>query len=392
MAVNTLSFNQLSTVLAEITSQATGVKHMAPISTRDFVSVAQTGLLTGYDPLMTAISQVLSRTIFSIRPYSRKFGGLMADTIRYGNHVRKLQSVDKPFEDDDRFTLVDGQSVDQYEVNKPEVLQTNFYGANVYQKSLTVYRDQLDCAFTSPEEFSRFLSMIMTNASDMIEQAHENTARATLVNFIGGKLAGDKTNVIKLLTEYNAATGLTLDSESVMQPDNFPTFTRWMFGRIKTISDMITERSAKYHINITTPHNKTIMRHTPLDRQKIYLASRFMNQIDSTVLSQTYHNNFLRIADHERVGYWQSIDNPLRINVTPTYMSNAGALVTPEAVSQDNVIGAIFDEEAVGITVVNQWSATTPFNARGGYSNIFWHFTDRYWNDFTENGVVLLLE
>ena len=128
---------------------------------------------------------------------------------------------------------------------------------------------------------------------------------------------------------------------------------------------MITERSAKYHINITTPHNKTIMRHTPLDRQKIYLASRFMNQIDSTVLSQTYHNNFLRIADHERVGYWQSIDNPLRINVTPTYMSNAGALVTPEAVSQDNVIGAIFDEEAVGITVVNQWSATTPFNARG---------------------------
>ena len=27
-----------------------------------------------------------------------------------------------------------------------------------------------------------------------------------------------------------------------------------------------------------------------------------------------------------------------------------------------------------------------------GYSNIFWHFTDRYWNDFTENGIVLLLD
>lgn len=392
MPVNTLSFNQLSTVLSEITSQATGTKVLTPINTGEFVSVAQTGLLTGYDPLMTAISQVLSRTIFSIRPYNRKFGGLMADQIRYGNHVRKLQSVDKPFEDDDRFTLVDGQSVDQYKVNKPEVLQTNFYGANVYQKSLTIYRDQLDNAFSGPDEFSRFLSMIMTNASDMIEQAHESTARSTLVNFIGGKIAGDTKSVINLLTEYNTATGLSLTAESVMQPDNFPAFTRWMFARIKTISDMLTERSSRYHVNITSPVDKTVMRHTPLDRQKIYLSARFMNQIDATVLSQTYHDNFLRIADYERVGYWQSIDDPLDINVKPTYMSNSGALVSPEAVSQSNVIGAIFDEEAVGITTVNEWSATTPFNARGGYSNIFWHFTDRYWNDFTENGVVLLLE
>lgn len=392
MPVNTLSFNQLSTVLSEITSQATGTKVLTPINTGEFVSVAQTGLLTGYDPLMTAISQVLSRTIFSIRPYNRKFGGLMADQIRYGNHVRKLQSVDKPFEDDDRFTLVDGQSVDQYKVNKPEVLQTNFYGANVYQKSLTIYRDQLDNAFSGPDEFSRFLSMIMTNASDMIEQAHESTARSTLVNFIGGKIAGDTKSVINLLTEYNTATGLSLTAESVMQPDNFPAFTRWMFARIKTISDMLTERSARYHVNITSPVDKTVMRHTPLDRQKIYLSARFMNQIDATVLSQTYHDNFLRIADYERVGYWQSIDDPLDINVKPTYMSNSGALVSPEAVSQSNVIGAMFDEEAVGITTVNEWSATTPFNARGGYSNIFWHFTDRYWNDFTENGVVLLLE
>lgn len=392
MPVNTLSFNQLSTVLSEITSQATGTKVLSPINTGEFVSVAQTGLLTGYDPLMTAISQVLSRTIFSIRPYNRKFGGLMADKIRYGNHVRKLQSVDKPFEDDDRFTLVDGQSVDQYKVNKPEVLQTNFYGANVYQKSLTIYRDQLDNAFSGPDEFSRFLSMIMTNASDMIEQAHESTARSTLVNFIGGKIAGDTNSVINLLTEYNTATGLSLTAESVMQPDNFPAFTRWMFARIKTISDMLTERSARYHVNITAPEYKMVMRHTPLDRQKIYLSARFMNQIDATVLSQTYHDNFLRIADYERVGYWQSIDDQLAINVKPTYMLNNGELVSQETVSQSNVIGAIFDEEAVGITTVNEWSATTPFNARGGYSNIFWHFTDRYWNDFTENGVVLLLE
>lgn len=387
---NTMTFTQLSTVLTEITSQATGAKVISPVNTAEFVSVAQTALLTGYDPIINAISQVLSRTIFSIRPYNRKFRGLMVDNIRYGNHVRKLQSIDKPFEDDDRFELVDGAAVDPYIVNKPEVLQTNFYGQNVFQKSLTIFKDQLDTAFSGPDEFQRFISMVMQNVSDMIEQAHESVERATLANFIGGKLVGDADSVFHLVTEYNDVTGLQLDSDTVKKPENYVPFTRWMFGRIKNLSDLMTERSAKFHINIT---NKTVMRHTPLDRQKIYLASPEMNSIDANVLSQTYHDEFLRIADYERVNYWQSIDTPMGISVTPVYMLPTGSLQTAEEnMAQSNILGVIFDEEAVGITTVNQWSAPTPFNGRGGYTNIFWHFTDRYWNDFTENGIVLLLD
>ena len=181
-----LTFNQLSTVLSDIVAQATGQKALAPLNTASFITVAKKGLEAGYDPLSTAISQVLSRTIFSVRPYSRKFKGLNVSNQRYGNHVRKLLTIDKPFEDDDRLKLVDGESIDQYRVNKPKVLQTNFYGANVYQKSVTIYKDQLDCAFSSPDEFASFISMVMQNASDMIEQAHEETARATIGNLIAG--------------------------------------------------------------------------------------------------------------------------------------------------------------------------------------------------------------
>ena len=141
---NDLTFNQLSTVLTAITNQATGVNNIEAVDTASFISVAQTALKTGYDPLTTAISQVLSKTIFSVRPYTRKFKGLNVSNQRYGNHVRKLLTIDKPFEDDDRLKLVDGESIDQYKVNKPKVLQTNFYGANQYQKSVTIYEDQLD--------------------------------------------------------------------------------------------------------------------------------------------------------------------------------------------------------------------------------------------------------
>ena len=41
---------------------------------------------------------------------------------------------------------------------------------------------------------------------------------------------------------------------------------------------------------------------------------------------------------------------------------------------------------------VNQWNAPTPFNVAGGYTNFYFHKSDRYLNDFTEKGVVLLLD
>jgi hypothetical protein len=284
MAVNDLTFNQLATVLNSVASQATGKAVLTATNTGEFVSVAQTALKTGYDPVLSAISQVLSKTIFSVRPYSRKFGGIEITNQQFGNITRKLSISDKDFEDDDRITLTDGEAVDMFKVNKPNMLQTNFYGANVYEKSLTIFRDQLDCAFTSPDEFGMFISMTMQNATDLLEQARENLARATIANFIGAKIICDTTNVIHLLTEYNTLTGSTLTTETVYLPANFKPFMQWVYSRIASISAMMTERSKKFHLNVTNfggtwnsetstatgGTDKTVMRHTPLANQKVY--------------------------------------------------------------------------------------------------------------------------
>lgn len=392
MAVNDLTFNQLSMVLNSIVQQATGQQAQQVTNTAEFVSVAQTALKTGYDPVLQAISQVLSRTIFSIRPYTRKFGGLMVSNQQFGNIVRKLNIADKDWEEDSRFELTDQNSVDMYKVNKPSILQTNFYGANIFEKSLTIFKDQLDCAFSNPDEFGRFVSMTMTNASDMIEQAHENLARATLANFIGGKISGDTASVIHLLTEYNTITGLStpLTAETVYQPANFKPFMQWVYSRVASLSSLMTERTQKFHINVT---GKEISRHTPVNKQKVYLYAPARYQTETMVLADVYHDNFLRMADNETVNFWQSIDKPDEINVQPVYLQADGTLKSDDTpVNRKGIFGVMFDEEAAGYTVVNQWSAPTPFNSKGGYSNIFWHFTDRYWNDFTENGIVLLLD
>ena len=130
-----------------------------------------------------------------------------------------------------------------------------------------------------------------------------------------------------------------------------------------------------------------------MQKQKFYLYADTFNQIESSALSGIYNDKYLRMADHETVNFWQSIETPMGINVKPSFLNQNGTVSTPsEAVSQSNVLGVIFDEDALGITTINQWSQSTPMNAAGGYYNVFWHFTDRYYNDFTENGIVLLMD
>lgn len=399
MAINDMTIEQSSAVLNAIVLQATGQNPtLDTTNPKNFVTVAQTLLKTGYDPIISAISQVLTRTIFSIRAYSRRFGGLEVSAQRWGNHVRKVASIDSAFEDDERLSLVDGQSVDHYKVNKPKAIQTNFYGEHTYQRHVTIFKDQLDTAFKSPTEFASFISMVMQNIYDQIEQANEEFDRATIANFIVGKYA-ETLDVIHLVTEYNDYLGLTgddrYDSTTIRTPSVYNDFIKWVYARLKNLTDLMAERSVKYHMlpKDGEGNNLALMRHTPANRLKMYIYSPVMNEITARVLSDIYHDDKLKMADHERVTYWQNIDEPDSIKADANVFNPAtGGITTTGARTINNLFGVLFDEEAIGVTNVNEWSQSTPLNAAGGYTNIYWHWTRRHWNDFTENGLVLVLD
>ncbi len=386
---NSLTQNQLYTVLNSIAAQATGNAGLTATDTSSFVTVADVTLKSGYDNVISAISQVLSRTIFSNRPYTRKFRSLETDRITFGNHVRKLAIADKAWESDERLPLTEGQSIDMYKVSKPNILQTNFYGQEVYQRHYTLFKDQLDVAFSSETEFARFVAMVVQNCSDIIEQAHESLSRSTVVNAIAGIIALNNSNqIVHLLTEYNTLTGLSLDAQSVYEPDNFKAFIQWAYARMATVSDLLTERSEIFHNNIS---GKEIKRHTPKDMQRAYIYAPTRNMIDSMVYANTFNDRYLRGVEAESVSFWQSIKDPTKINVKCGFTDNTGVPDT-DTVTEDNIFALIFDREMMGMTVVNQWSAQTPFNAAGGYSNVYFHFTDRYYNDNFENAVLFLLD
>lgn len=397
---------QASTILNSLVSQATGKAVITPTNAGEFVSVAQTALLNGYEPILNAMSQMWGKTIFSSRPYSAKFKGLEMSLDRWGNATRKLAVADKDVQDDQRFKYPvaydasqqsnptgDGLSVDMFKLNKPDVLQTNFYGQSVYENSYTIFRDNLDTAFRSPEEFMRFNTMVAQNRSDKLEQYRETIARGLLANYIASIITeGQNTRVIHLLTEYNTEAGFAtpLTAQTVYQPGNFEPFMRWVYARIATISRMMTERSELFQ---TVINNKHVMRHTPANKQKVYLYAKAMDQFGAMVASNTYHDNLLKYTDFEGVSYWQSIETPDSISVVPTYTHTDGTVKTaPSEVEQAGIFGVILDEEALGFAQVNAWNALTPFNTKGGYWNDDDHVNFRTLMDMTEKGCVLLLD
>ena len=395
---NDLTFNQMSTVLNAIMTQATGIAPLAVTDTSSFVTAGQEALKAGYDTLSTAISQVLSKTIFSIRPYTSKFKGMEMTVQQYGNITRKLSPVDKGFVNDpaiDPTVIVDGGTVDPYLISKPLVQQLSWFGMEVYKKPLTIYDWQLDQAFSGPDQFASFISMMMQNTSDMLEQARETTKRMTLVNLIGAIIGNYSTNQqIKLVTEYNtyinASPALTW-ADICADNAKYQHFMRFAYARIASVASMLTERSAKYHVSLT---GKTIMRHSPYADQRLYMLAQEKFSMEAQVLADAFHDNYLRYADVETVNFWQAIDTPDEINVTPAYLEttggNAGTIQKGAAVNQAGIFAVLTDRESCGIVQMNE-RARTAYNARGEYTNYFFSVCERYFNDFSENAVVFTL-
>lgn len=404
MANNELSFNQCATLLNAIQAQATGKVGSTALDETEFVTVAQTVLKSGNDLVINAISQVLSKTIFSVRPYTRKFKGLANDAIAYGNHVRKLAVIDSDAVDEDKYALTDGQSVDHYVVRKPKVLQTNFYGFNAYEDYITIFSDQLNQAFSSSSEFGQFMSMIMTNISDKREQWYENLGRAVLANLIKGCHHGSGSE-FHLVTEYNNKIGnlvpptdpdfdptedqwLTL--ADLYKPANYKAFVQFIYARVTELSDMMTERTGMFQLNIT---DKPIMRHTPKSEQLFFLRSGVKIESEMMALADIYHDSYLKDAITETLTFFQTFKEPDSINTRGIFMDTSGQLLKEgSATKLSNIFGVICDRNAAGYTEIYNTVDATPFNARGRYYNLWYHTGARYWNDFTEKSLVLYLD
>lgn len=396
MSVNLMSKEQASQLLTALHEQVTGQTSVVPTDLSDFVSMAQATLRCGFDPILNSLSQMIGRTIIAVRPYDEKFKGLEFTTEAFGAIKRKVNYVEGSPEDEQSYQLTNGQSIDDWVVKKPEVLETHYYGSAIYSDTLTIFTTQLRSAFTSPEALGEFMSGLMTHFSNERKQWLEDMKRGILSNFIAAKYtsasagsAADADQVVHLLTEYNAATGLSLTATTVYQPANFAPFIRWCYARINTLARLMSERSEKFQQRV---NGKPIMRHTRPQDLRAYILAPFMDQIEAMTLSDTYNTNYLKMVDREAVSFWQAIDTPDEIDIVPSYVDGDLILDTANQVNITGVVGVLFDRDACGYNIIRDDLETSAYNAHGSYYNLVPHVDVQLMNDITEKGVVLMLD
>lgn len=395
MSVNAMSFEQSAAILTSLAQQAIGETGLAVTDLSSYISVGQKTLRQGYDPLNIGISQMVSKTIFAHRPYSGALSSLDRDANEWGAITRKVNAIKQPFMDSGVYTLTDGQhSPDMFDVRKPKLYQTNFYGFDVWSDCVSVTRQQLKNAVSNPADMGRLLDLVLATKADEMELARTAFRRATIANMIGAVNAlNNPVQVRHLLTEYNRATGLSLTGETVKQGDNYPNFIRWAYSQIAKASDMLTEPSSKFHLN---PTEGIILRHSSKDNQRLYIYSGALHEVDAQVLAVTFNadkvSNKLP-AITERVNFFQSMDTPDAVNVKPAYIGADGAVVAaPAAQNVTNIFALLVDRDAMGVNFYDSSVDVSPYEAAGKYYNYWYHDAHRYYNDVTENAVLFLLD
>lgn len=397
-----------------ICKEATGQEpDIQAVDTSTFVSVGEKILATGTENTLNAISTVIGRTFMAVRPYSSKFGMLEeVDTSLFKNRVRKISFYSQyALESGDWNTqlytnLANGydngtNSGDSTKSMWTQVqgmpLELNFAGLSTFQDGLTVYRDQLKVAFTDEASFNSFVAGILTEKGNDIEVQREAFRRMTLLNQIAAVYSVKSdypTMAVNLTAGFNAKFG-TSYSSAQLRTTYLKEFLEYLVATIKQLSRRMTYRTASFHM----PYTKTVsgveynvLRHTPRDRQRLFLYSPLLIDAEAMVMPEIFNDNYLKIENYEGVDFWQNFINPAEVKVKPALPGDAGTQVAGDTVDIPYVVGCLFDRDAILVNNYLEDSLATPVEARKRYYNIWWTFARNAINDLSENFILLYME
>lgn len=409
-------------IVTQMVRQATGQDSYAAVNASTFVSAGETILSTGMENTYNAINMVLGRLVVGVRAYSGKMATVQAaDTGVYTHRVRKVSYYAKDalpsgyFNTDLYTNLADGytsgdnggaSTKSQWEQHQAMPLEMNFAGSTTWQDCITQYEEQVKMAFDSINDFLRFVEGYLQEHANDIESQKEAWRRLAVLSKMAS-IYDYATNegvmtesAVNLTAAYNAKFN---PSPALTTQDLLTTylkdFTQFAISTMKTYSNRLTNRSARFHLPMTKTVGGVqynILRHTPKADQRLILYGPLITDIEATVMPEIFGPDYMKLGQNfETVDYWQTEDgtNDMGINFqTAIYDSVTGAQKQGAVVSLDHVVGILFDRDAVLTDFQLELAHTTPIEARKGYRNTWLTFAKNVINDPTENAILFYME
>ena len=393
-------YSSFNTLIGQQAGGALGTSYLG-----ETITVGQAAQLYGYENTLNALSAAMGRVLIGVRPYTGSYALIETDNEAYGQIARKISYFYDGFEtakDWEAGTgsgghLQDGQTVDAYTIHKRYPLEMQFGGLKVLEKSYTRFLRQLKVAFSNAEQFDAFYRGEAVQINNEIQMMKEVENRALVLNAIGATFnTGSSSMKVNLTKLFNTEKGTTFTTAQLLN-DALPDFVKFFVSKVKFLSDLMQKNTNLYHL---TPTKKgdgdrtlSLLRHTPKEAQRLLVSSKLWYDAETNVMPSIFHDGYLKLDQAERIAYWQSPTDPMKVNVTPNQFDvKTGLSKDGDNVADLVVVGLLYDKDALTVTYRQEDVLTTPINASGVYYNTVHHWAKDYRYDPTENMILFYMK
>ena len=384
-----MKVNQMYSLLNDINQQlwSEDVQVVEDLSGIISMGTSIIGNAFGTDKFLNTLVDRIGKTVIRTLDLELTFPAMFMDSFEFGAVLQKITVNPFGAMNNTEWDVGSGGfSSDLMTIVKPQISVKYFQGVDTWKFQVTIPDDMLFTAFQSESAMANFFDAIIGSMTDSMTISINNLSRTAVNNFIAEKVKANN-SVVNLLGDYNTLFGQTLTEKEALHDKEF---LRYAVTEIGKWMKWMSEPSMAYNTD-------GIVRATARDNAHAIFITDFIRGCDTYLLSDSFHNDLLKLPGFVEIGYWQSnkdsggyndFDTNGTINVIPS--SEEGQL-TPTAVVQSGVIGVYCDRQAIAVGI-DKRKAGSWYNAIDGFEQIKRSATIQYINDLSESGVVFVID
>lgn len=399
-------------IMRSLAMQATGRQDITVVNHADFINAGRDTFATGYDNVLESIAMMVKDVFIIGRPYEGKF----KLTTKMSNEpfnpnfgkihfYTKYNEAEGGFNTDLYTNIKDGydngtnggqSAPNMWVQNMPKVIEQFFYSSAAWQKRVTIPIAQMQRAFDDEGTFVRFMNVYAINVQNEINTYIENEARALVASRIAGvKYLVDNGILgpecaVDMTAYFQDETNQNYTDEEILK-EHQTEFLELFMSKWKIDSNRLEEESAFYHDSRKITEDGVdywILDHTPKSAQRMYYTSEIFDKAKARVLPTIFGPDFIPANQGEAVGFWQSNKEGERYKIVAKPAIPNQPVEELDTVEIDNVLGIIFDEEALLTQIQFEAMYSSPIEAAKLYKNDIYHFMKGHYSDYLCNSII----
>ena len=383
-----MQVKQIYQIMNQITGEITGKTDLLAEDLGNIVDVGNEILnVTDVENYTKTLIDHIGRVVFVDRKYAGGAPSVLMDAWEYGSVLEKITCEMPEATENETWDLTNGQSYDPNVFYKPTVSAKFFNSKVTFEVPISITDRQVRSAFSNAEQLNGFISMIynaiensLTVKIDSLIMRTINNAIATTFKDEYDDAAASSTSgvrAVNLLYLYNQTVETPITVADAMTD---PEFIRFAALKLGLYQDRMATMSSLFN-------NNGKDRFTTAEDLHIVLLSDFANAANVYLQSNTFHDEYTKLPNAEKVAYWQGtgtdygFDKVSKINVKTA---------DGDDVVLTGILGVMFDRDALGVSNLDR-RVTTNYNAKAEFTNSWFKFDAGYFNDFNENFVFFFI-